>query len=317
MIGLVAGRDFTPDGVIDVANVDAGDPCPVCGTALEAARGVEIGHIFQLGRRYAEALDLKVLNADGKEVTVTMGSYGIGVSRAVAAIAELTHDDLGLCWPRQVAPADVHVVIAGKPGGEQWPVAEQLAADLEAAGLRVLLDDRDSVSPGVKFKDAELLGVPTIVVVGRGVSNGTVEVRDRKSGERGEVPIADAVIASSANVSRAMQSGRASIIGERREPECCSLPGCHQSRRPLRRHRPPLPVDVAQTSQAARSAGRRSASRVIENGARCGPGVAPLASAASSLPNQAANLKPWAAPSPTQICGYVRAADRPRSRGPR
>jgi prolyl-tRNA synthetase len=193
VIGLVAGRDFTPDGVIDVANVEAGDPCPVCGTALEAARGVEIGHIFQLGRRYAEALDLKVLNADGKEVTVTMGSYGIGVSRAVAAIAELTHDQLGLCWPRDVAPADVHVVIAGKPGGEQWPVGEQLAADLEAAGMRVLLDDRDSVSPGVKFKDAELIGVPTIVVVGRGVSSGTVEVRDRKSGERGEVPIADAV----------------------------------------------------------------------------------------------------------------------------
>jgi prolyl-tRNA synthetase len=134
-----------------------------------------------------------VLNADGKEVTVTMGSYGIGVSRAVAAIAELTHDDLGLCWPRDVAPADVHVVVAGKPGGEQWPVAEQLAADLEAAGMRVLLDDRDSVSPGVKFKDAELIGVPTIVVVGRGVTSGTLEVRDRKTGERGEVPIADAV----------------------------------------------------------------------------------------------------------------------------
>jgi prolyl-tRNA synthetase len=198
VIGLVAGRDFTPDGVIDVANVEEGDPCPVCGTALVAARGVEIGHIFQLGRRYAEALDLKVLNADGKEVTVTMGSYGIGVSRAVAAIAELTHDDLGLCWPRDVSPADVHVVIAGKPGGEQWPVAEQLAADLEAARLRVLLDDRDSVSPGVKFKDAELIGVPTIVVVGRGVSSGTLEVRDRKSGERGDVPIANAVSALTA-----------------------------------------------------------------------------------------------------------------------
>ncbi len=193
VIGLVAGRDFTPDGMIDVANVDDGDPCPVCGTALETARGVEIGHIFQLGRRYAEALDLQVLNADGKEVTVTMGSYGIGVSRAVAAIAELTCDELGLCWPREVAPADVHVVIAGKPGGVQWPVAEQLSTDLEAAGLRVLLDDRDSVSPGVKFKDAELIGVPTIVVVGRGVADGVVEVRDRRTDERRDVPIADAV----------------------------------------------------------------------------------------------------------------------------
>jgi prolyl-tRNA synthetase len=193
VIGLVAGRDFTPDGVIDVATVEAGDPCPVCGTALEAARGVEIGHIFQLGRRYAEALDLQVLNADGKEVTVTMGSYGLGVSRAVAAIAELTCDELGLCWPREVAPADVHVVIAGKPGGEQWPAAEQLAGDLDAAGLRVLLDDRDSASPGVKFKDAELIGVPTIVVVGRGVADGVVEVRDRRTGDRRDVPIADAV----------------------------------------------------------------------------------------------------------------------------
>jgi prolyl-tRNA synthetase len=193
VIGLVAGRDFTPDGTIDVANVEDGDPCPVCGSALETARGVEIGHIFQLGRRYAEALDLQVLNADGKEVTVTMGSYGIGVSRAVAAIAELTCDELGLCWPREVAPADVHVVIAGKPGGEQWPVAEQLAADLDAASVRVLLDDRDAVSPGVKFKDAELIGVPTIVVVGRGVVDGVFEVRDRKTGDRRDVPISDAV----------------------------------------------------------------------------------------------------------------------------
>jgi prolyl-tRNA synthetase len=193
VIGLVAGRDFTADGTIDVANVDDGDPCPVCGEALETARGVEIGHIFQLGRRYAEALDLQVLNADGKEVTVTMGSYGIGVSRAVAAIAELTCDELGLCWPREVAPADVHVVIAGKPGGDQWPVAEQFSAELESAGVRVLLDDRDSVSPGVKFKDAELIGVPTIVVVGRGVADGVVEVRDRKSGDRRDIPIADAI----------------------------------------------------------------------------------------------------------------------------
>ena len=195
MIGLVAGRDFTPDGTIDVAIVEAGDPCPTCGNALETARGVEIGHIFQLGRRYAEALDLQVLNADGKEVTVTMGSYGIGVSRAVAAIAELTCDDLGLCWPAAVAPADVHLVIAGKPGGEQWPIAEQLAADLEGAGVRVLLDDRDSVSPGVKFKDAELIGVPTIVVVGRGVADGVIEVRDRKSGDRRDIRIPDAATA--------------------------------------------------------------------------------------------------------------------------
>jgi prolyl-tRNA synthetase len=193
VVGLVAGRDFEADGTLDVADVRAGDPCPACGAPLEIARGVEIGHIFQLGRKYAEALGLQVLGPDGKPVTVTMGSYGIGVSRAVAAIAETTHDDLGLCWPREVAPADVHVVIAGKPGGEQWPAAETLAADLEAAGVRVLLDDRDSVSPGVKFKDAELVGIPTTVVVGRGVADGLVEVKDRRNGERIDVPIESAV----------------------------------------------------------------------------------------------------------------------------
>ncbi|MGI9031564.1 MAG: proline--tRNA ligase [Ilumatobacteraceae bacterium] len=190
---VVAGRDFTPDGVLDVADVRAGDACPACGGPVEIARGVEIGHIFQLGRRYAEALGLSVLGPDGKPVTVTMGSYGIGVSRAVAAIAETTHGELGLCWPREVAPADVHVVIAGKPGAPPWPAAEQLAGELEAAGVRVLLDDRDSVSPGVKFKDAELLGVPTIVVVGRGLADGVIEVKDRRTGDRHDVPLATIV----------------------------------------------------------------------------------------------------------------------------
>ena len=192
VLDLVAGRDFTPDGVLDVAEVRAGDICPACGSPLEIARGVEMGHIFQLGRRYAEALGLEVLGPDGKPVTVTMGSYGIGVTRAVAAIAEVTHDELGLCWPRQVAPADVHLVIAAKPGGEEWATAEQLAAGAESRGVRVLLDDRDSVSPGVKFKDAELLGVPTIVVVGRGLADGVVEVRDRRTGQRTDVPVDDA-----------------------------------------------------------------------------------------------------------------------------
>jgi prolyl-tRNA synthetase len=192
VVGLVAGRDFTPDGVIDVAEVVDGDLSPD-GEELELARGIEIGHIFQLGRKYAEALGLTVQGPDGSPITVTMGSYGIGVSRAVAVIAEATYDELGLCWPREVSPADVHVVIAGKPGAEQWPAAEALAAELEAAGLRVLLDDRDSASPGVKFADAELLGIPTIVVVGRGVASGTIEVKDRRSGERIDVPLAEAV----------------------------------------------------------------------------------------------------------------------------
>ena len=193
VVGLVAGRDFTPDGTIEGAEVVAGDVCPQCGGELEIARGIEIGHIFQLGRKYAEALGLTVLDQHGKQVVVTMGSYGIGVSRAVAAIAEATADELGLCWPREVAPADVHVVIAGKPDGPQAPAAERLAADLEANGVRVLLDDRVGVSPGVKFKDAELLGVPTIVVVGRGITDGLVEVKDRRTGERRDLATGDLV----------------------------------------------------------------------------------------------------------------------------
>jgi prolyl-tRNA synthetase len=160
---------------------------------LESARGVEMGHIFQLGRKYAEALGLKVLDENGKLVTVTMGSYGIGPSRAVAAIAEGTLDDMGLCWPRNVAPADVHVVAAGKDEAV-LSAAEVLAQGLKAAGVEVLLDDRaGKVSPGVKFKDAELIGVPTIVTVGRGLADGNVEVRDRRTGEREDVPVASAV----------------------------------------------------------------------------------------------------------------------------
>src|ERR671912_482992 len=180
---LVAGRDFTWDGVIEAAEVLAGDPAPDGSGPLELARGVEMGHIFQLGRKYAEALDLKVLDENGKLVTVTMGSYGIGVSRAVAAIAESTHDELGLVWPREVAPADVHVVATGKDAAV-FETAEALAAELVAAGLTVLYDDRPKVSPGVKFKDAELLGMPTIVTVGRGLADGVLELRDRATGER-------------------------------------------------------------------------------------------------------------------------------------
>ena len=188
---LVAGRDFSWDGVVEAAEVLAGDPAPDGSGPLELARGVEMGHIFQLGRKYAEALDLKVLDENGKLVTVTMGSYGIGVSRAVAAIAESTHDELGLVWPREVAPADVHVVATGKDAAV-FAAAEELAQALVGAGLTVLYDDRPKVSPGVKFKDAELLGMPTIVTVGRGLAEGVVELRDRATGEREEVPVAEA-----------------------------------------------------------------------------------------------------------------------------
>jgi prolyl-tRNA synthetase len=183
---LTMGRDFTADGTIEAAEILPGDVCPSCGSALEMAKGIEIGHIFQLGRKFADALDLKVLDENGKLVTVTMGSYGIGVSRAVAAIAEQSHDELGLCWPREVAPADVHLVATGKDDAV-WAYAEDLAAGLVAAGVRVLYDDRRQASPGVKFKDSELIGVPTIVVVGKGLADGVVEVKDRRSGERVEV----------------------------------------------------------------------------------------------------------------------------------
>jgi prolyl-tRNA synthetase len=189
---LVAGRDFGADGTIEAAEVRAGDPAPDGSGPLELARGIEIGHIFQLGRKYAEALDLKVLDETGTLVTVTMGSYGIGVSRAVAAIAEQTHDDAGLCWPREVAPADVHIVAAGRDDAVVG-AADQLARELDEAGIRVLYDDRKNVSTGVKFADSELIGIPTIVIVGRGLADGTVEVKDRRSGERLHVPVSGAI----------------------------------------------------------------------------------------------------------------------------
>jgi prolyl-tRNA synthetase len=197
VIGLVAGRDFTADGTIEAAEVRDGDECPSCGRPLETARGIEMGHIFQLGRKYAESLELKVLDQNGKLVTVTMGSYGVGVSRAVAAVAEGCHDEFGLVWPREITPADVQVVATGK-AEEVFAKADELTAALAARGVLVLYDDRRKVSPGVKFKDAELIGVPTIVIVGKGLESGTIEIKDRATGHRREVPvdqIVDAVVA--------------------------------------------------------------------------------------------------------------------------
>jgi prolyl-tRNA synthetase len=192
VIGLVAGRDFTWDGVIEAVEVSEGDEAPDGSGPLEAARGIEMGHIFQLGRKYAEALGVKVLDKNGKLVTVTMGSYGVGVTRAVAALAESNHDDKGIVWPRSVAPADVHVVATGR-GEEIFAAAAALSGELEAAGLEVIYDDRPKVSPGVKFGDAELIGVPTILVVGRGLADGVVEIKDRATGVAENVPVAEAV----------------------------------------------------------------------------------------------------------------------------
>ena len=185
---LVAGRDFTADGVADIAEVRPGDPAPDGSGPVELARGMEIGHVFQLGRKYAEALGLQVLDENGKLVTVTMGSYGIGVTRIMAVIAENAHDEKGLIWPREVAPFDVHVVAAGRDD-VAYEVAETLVAELDAAGLDTLYDDRPKVSPGVKFGDAELIGVPLIVVVGRGAADGRVELWNRATGRRDEVAL--------------------------------------------------------------------------------------------------------------------------------
>jgi len=194
---LVAGRDFAGDGFVEVANVRPGDPAPDGSGPVELARGMEIGHVFQLGRFFAETLGLKVLDENGKLVTVTMGSYGIGVTRILANLAELNNDDKGLVWPAAVAPFDVHVVAAGRDA-VAFEVAAQLSADLEAAGLDVLYDDRPKVSPGVKFGDAELVGVPQIIVVGRGAADGQVELWDRRTGDREVVPAAEAVARLSA-----------------------------------------------------------------------------------------------------------------------
>ncbi|MGW0733511.1 proline--tRNA ligase [Streptomyces sp. NPDC002851] len=188
---VVCGRDFEVDDYLDVVVVEEGDPCPKCGTGLKLDRAIEIGHIFQLGRKYADAFQLDVLGQNGKPARVTMGSYGIGVSRAVAALAEQSADEKGLCWSREVAPADVHVVAAGKAA--QTELALSVAEQLAEAGVRVLVDDRAGVSPGVKFTDAELIGVPQILVAGRRTAEGVVELKDRRTGEREELPVAEAI----------------------------------------------------------------------------------------------------------------------------
>ncbi|AUS80184.1 proline--tRNA ligase [Actinoalloteichus sp. AHMU CJ021] len=187
VVDLVCGRDFTPDGTIEAAEVREGDPAPDGEGTLVAARGIEIGHIFQLGRKFADAFGLDALGPDSKPIRITMGSYGIGVSRLVAAIAEQHHDELGLVWPASVAPASVYLVVAGK-NEEIRAGGERIAAELDAAGIEVILDDR-TVSPGVKFADAELVGVPYIVVAGRGLANGVVEVKRRSTGDRTDVEV--------------------------------------------------------------------------------------------------------------------------------
>ncbi|OAV51816.1 proline--tRNA ligase [Enteractinococcus helveticum] len=191
VFGLVAERDFTWDGVLEATVVRDGDPAPDGSGPLAARRGMEMGHIFQLGRKYAEALDLKVLDENGKQVVVTMGSYGIGVSRAVAALAEAHHDDKGLIWPINVAPAHVHIVATGKDD-DIFTTAEDFANQLEAVGIEVLYDDRRKAHAGEKFADAELIGVPLHLIVGRGLAKGTLELKDRLADTREDIPVDDA-----------------------------------------------------------------------------------------------------------------------------
>ena len=196
---VVRGREFEPVEELGAVEIRDGDRCARCGGELEIARGIEMGHVFQLGRKFANAFGLTALDQNGKPVTITMGSYGVGITRAVAAIAEQTFDEKGLCWPRSVAPADVHIVATGKDDAV-FTASEDIASTLQGQGIEVMFDDRRGVSPGVKFKDAELLGVPTILIVGRGLAEGTVELRDRRSDERREVPVAEAVAAVLAEV---------------------------------------------------------------------------------------------------------------------
>lgn len=194
---VVNGRDFTPFAYVEAAEIREGDSCPECATAVVIDRAIEIGHIFQLGRKYADSLGLTVLDQNGKSQVVTMGSYGIGVSRAVAAIAEQSYDEIGLSWPLEVAPAKVHIVATGKDD-LPFDTALDLGNKLEAAGISVMLDDRRDPSAGVKFKDAELIGIPVIMVVGKSLADGKVEMRNRKTGEKSEVLLADAVSAVTA-----------------------------------------------------------------------------------------------------------------------
>jgi prolyl-tRNA synthetase len=200
--GLVAGRDFVAEGTIDVAEVRDGDPSPDGAGPLVSARGIEIGHVFQLGRKYADAFSADVLGENGKPVRLTMGSYGVGVSRLVAVIAEQHHDELGLRWPASVSPFDAHVVIANKDEAARVGGTE-LADELDRLGVDVLFDDRKA-SPGVKFKDAELLGVPWIVVVGRSWADGVVELRNRFTGENREIAVDTAGLEISAAISAAI-----------------------------------------------------------------------------------------------------------------
>jgi prolyl-tRNA synthetase len=191
--GVDVERDVAVDHWLDLRSILEGEACASCGVALRIARCIEAGHIFKLGRRYSEAMDVTVLDADGVNRVPTMGSYGIGVGRAMAAVAETHHDENGLVWPMSIAPYEVVLTVVKVDHEESMGCAERLYDELRAAGVDVLLDDRAG-RPGVKFADAELIGIPLRVTIGpRGLENSIVELTARTDGERHDVPVDDVV----------------------------------------------------------------------------------------------------------------------------
>ncbi len=202
--GVDVDRDIPGPVWVDLREVTAGEPCPRCGTALEIIPAIEAGHIFKLGRQYAEAFGVTVLDAESAAQTVIMGSYGIGIDRAVATIIETHHDDAGIVWPVSVAPFEAVITVVSLRDEASVAAAERLYGELRAAGIDVLLDDRDARA-GVKFADAELVGIPFRVTIGpKALADGQVEFTARVDGETERVGIdgitarlADAISAAS------------------------------------------------------------------------------------------------------------------------
>ena len=213
--GVVPGRDFPLDRVVDLRNAVAGDPCPRCGTAMVVNQGIEVGHVFKLGTKYSKAMGATFLDDKGSEIPVIMGCYGIGVNRIVAAAVEAGHDDNGIVWPLPLAPYEVLIVPLQIQNHAVMEAAEALEKQFEAAGLDVLMDDREQ-RPGVKFKDADLIGIPLRVVIGeRGLKEGTIEVKWRTDAEAHHVAVATAGEAILAEV-EATRKALAKQCAERR-----------------------------------------------------------------------------------------------------
>jgi prolyl-tRNA synthetase len=189
---ITPGRDFQPTAYADLRSVTAGEDCPNCGGTLRIDTAVEIGHIFKLGTKYSESMGAKVLTADGKEVPIVMGSYGIGVERIITAAIEQNHDADGIIWPKSISPFDVVVTLTNVKDEKIRDAGEKLYTDLRHAGLDVLLDDRDERA-GVKFKDADLIGIPYRITLGKKISEGVVELFDRRARQSEDVKVDDIV----------------------------------------------------------------------------------------------------------------------------